>query len=117
MGILLATTRGSIQDIKGIDADTKLMFKTVWEIRQMSLVEMAIARAPFIDQSQSLNIYIDASIHPNVYAKVNALHRTAWSKGLKTGLYYLRIRPKYITYYYYVTQLHHNIRGQSQPAL
>lgn len=93
LGNLLATTRGSIQDIEGIDYDTKLMFRTVWEIRQRSLVEMAAARAPFIDQSQSLNIYINASTYPEACAKVNALHRTTWSEGLKTGLYYLRTRP------------------------
>nr|BDT63202.1 MAG: wsv172-like protein [Hemigrapsus takanoi nimavirus]GBG35360.1 wsv172-like protein [Hemigrapsus takanoi nimavirus] len=93
LGNLLATTRGSIQDIEGIDADTKLMFRTVWEIPQKSLVEMAAARAPFIDQSQSLNIHINALIYPNACAKVNALHRTTWSMGLKTGLYYMRTRP------------------------
>ncbi len=59
----------------------------------MSLVEMATTRAPFVGQSQLLNIYIDASTHPNMYAEVSALHCTTWSKGLKTGLYYLRIRP------------------------
>ena len=90
---LLATTRGSIQDIDGIDADTKLIFRTVWEIPQKSLVEMAAARAPFIDQSQFLNIHISASPYQKLFAKVNTLHRTIWSKGLKTGLYHLRKGP------------------------
>ena len=89
LGNLLATTRGSIKDIEGIDADTKLMFRTVWEISQRSLVEMAAARAPFIDQSQSLNIHLSAPTLP----QVNSLHRLTWSNGLKTGLYYLRTRP------------------------
>uniref|UniRef100_A0A0P4W8B1 Ribonucleotide reductase large subunit C-terminal domain-containing protein n=1 Tax=Scylla olivacea TaxID=85551 RepID=A0A0P4W8B1_SCYOL len=93
MGNFLATTRGSIQDIKGIDANTKLVFKTVWEICQMSLVEMVTARTPFVNQSQLFNVYIDASTHSNVYAKVNALHHRTSGKGLKTRLYYLRIRP------------------------
>lgn len=93
LGNLLATTRGSIQDIEGIDADTKLLFRTVWEIPQKSLVEMAAARAPFIDQSQSLNIHISALNYSKACAKVNALHLKTWHEGLKTGLYYLRTRP------------------------
>ena len=93
LGNLLAITRGSIQDIKGIDAVTKDMFRTVWEIPQRSLVEMATARAPFIDQSQSLNIHISAESFQKARAKVSSLHRATWSLGLKTGLYYLRTRP------------------------
>ena len=92
---LLATTRGSIQNIDGIDADTKLIFRTGWEIPQKSLVEMAAARAPFIDQSQSLNIHSSASTHQKAFAKVDALHRATWDAGLKTGLYHLRTRPAF----------------------
>ena len=93
LGNLFATTRGSIQDIEGIDTNTKYMLRTVWEIPQKSLVEMAAARAPFIDQSQSLNIHINADSFQKARAKVSSLHRATWNMGLKTGLYYLRTRP------------------------
>ena len=63
-------------------------FRTVWEIKQRTLVDMAVDRGCYIDQSQSLNIHMD---QPN-FGKLTSLHFHAWSKGLKTGMYYLRSR-------------------------
>ncbi|RRT86076.1 hypothetical protein B296_00001926, partial [Ensete ventricosum] len=63
-------------------------FRTVWEIKQRTLVDMAVDRGCYIDQSQSLNIHMD---QPN-FGKLTSLHFYAWSKGLKTGMYYLRSR-------------------------
>ncbi|EFC41994.1 ribonucleotide reductase [Naegleria gruberi] len=81
--------RGSIQNIQGIPDDIKELYKTVWEIKQRSLLDLAIERSPFIDQSQSLNVFISI---PSV-SKMSSMHFYAWSKGLKTGMYYLRTQP------------------------
>ena len=72
---------GSVQHIEEIPAEIKNLYKTVWEISQKSLIDLAIARAPYIDQSQSLNIYM---ADPN-YSKMTSMHFYAWEKGLKTG--------------------------------
>ena len=77
---------GSIQAIFGIPASIKKKYRTVWEISQKSIIEMAADRAPFICQSQSLNIHI---AQPS-YAKISSMHFYGWKKGLKTGMYYLR---------------------------
>ncbi|KAH1245783.1 Ribonucleoside-diphosphate reductase large subunit [Glycine max] len=79
---------GSVQKIPEIPADLKNIYKTVWEIKQRTLVDMAADRGCYIDQSQSLNIHMD---QPN-FGKLTSLHFYAWSKGLKTGMYYLRSR-------------------------
>ena len=68
--------------------DMRGVYKTVWEIKQKNLVEMAADRGAFIDQSQSLNVHIG---DPN-FGKLTSLHFHAWRKGLKTGMYYLRTR-------------------------
>lgn len=77
---------GSIQNIPGIPADIKELYKTVWEIKQRSLIDQAADRAPFICQSQSLNLFVES---PD-YRKLTSMHFYAWKKGLKTGIYYLR---------------------------
>ncbi|KAG0576267.1 hypothetical protein KC19_5G067700 [Ceratodon purpureus] len=79
---------GSIQQIDIIPDDLKKVYRTVWEIKQRSIVDMAAERGAFIDQSQSLNIHMD---QPN-FGKLTSLHFYTWSKGLKTGMYYLRSR-------------------------
>lgn len=68
--------------------DLRGIYKTVWEIKQRHLVEMAADRGAFIDQSQSFNVHI---ADPN-FGKLTSLHFTAWRSGLKTGMYYLRTR-------------------------
>uniref|UniRef100_J3LI42 Ribonucleoside-diphosphate reductase n=1 Tax=Oryza brachyantha TaxID=4533 RepID=J3LI42_ORYBR len=79
---------GSIQKINEIPDDLKAIYRTVWEIKQKTIVDMAIDRGCYIDQSQSLNVHMD---QPN-FGKLTSLHFHAWSKGLKTGMYYLRTR-------------------------
>jgi len=81
---------GSIQSIPEIPENLKTIYRTVWEIPQKSLIDMAAERAPFIDQSQSLNIFME---DPTL-AKLSSMHMYGWKKGLKTGMYYLRTRPK-----------------------
>jgi len=80
---------GSIQRVPNIPDDLKAIYKTVWEISQKSIIDMAADRGAFIDQSQSLNIHI---ADPN-YGKLTSMHFYGWKKGLKTGMYYLRTRP------------------------
>ena len=80
---------GSIQDIDEIPDNIKQLYKIVWEISQKKIVDMAIRRSPFIDQSQSLNIFM---AEPNVQ-KLTSLHFYTWKNGLKTGMYYLRSKP------------------------
>lgn len=84
----LIAANGSIQNIDEIPDDLKALYKTVWEIKQRVIIDMAADRGAFIDQSQSLNLFIS---DPN-YAKLSSMHFYAWKKGLKTGMYYLRTK-------------------------
>lgn len=79
---------GSVQGLAEIPADVQALFKTVWEIKQKTLIDLAADRAPYICQSQSLNLFISDP----TYAKLTSMHFYAWRKGLKTGIYYLRTR-------------------------
>jgi len=81
---------GSIQNIPNIPDALKAVYRTVWEIQQKSLIDMAADRGPYIDQSQSLNIFME---DPTI-AKLSSMHLYGWRRGLKTGMYYLRTRPK-----------------------
>lgn len=77
---------GSIQNIPNIPADLKALYKTVWEISQRTIVQMAADRGAFVDQSQSLNIHM----REPTMGKITSMHFTGWKLGLKTGMYYLR---------------------------
>lgn len=77
---------GSIQNIPNVPADLKALYKTVWEISQRTIVQMAADRGAFIDQSQSLNIHLK---EPTM-GKITSMHFAGWKLGLKTGMYYLR---------------------------
>ncbi|KAI4228825.1 MAG: hypothetical protein L6R36_001327 [Xanthoria steineri] len=77
---------GSIQNVPNIPADMKALYKTVWEIPQRTIVQMAADRGAFIDQSQSLNIHLK---DPTM-GKITSMHFAGWKLGLKTGMYYLR---------------------------
>ncbi|XP_044255608.1 ribonucleoside-diphosphate reductase large subunit-like [Tribolium madens] len=85
----IAEKNGSIQDIPGIPDDLKNIYKTVWEIPQKVIIEMAADRGAFIDQSQAMNIHIGT---PN-YGIMSSMHFYGWQKGLKTGMFNLRINP------------------------
>lgn len=90
MSNLLIQHRGSVQDIDIVPQRTKDIYKTVWEISQRSIIDMAADRGPFIDQSQSLNLHIQNPTR----AVLTSVHFYTWGKGLKTGQYYLRSNPK-----------------------
>lgn len=79
-------SNGSIQQIEGIPDALKEIYKTVWEIKQKALIDLAADRGPFICQTQSLNLFME---NPT-FSKLSSMHFYAWKKGLKTGIYYLR---------------------------
>lgn len=85
----ILANHGSIQNIPGVPDDVKAIYKTVWEISQKVILDMAADRGAFIDQSQSLNIHIE---RPS-YGVLSSMHFYGWKKGLKTGMYYLRTKP------------------------
>jgi ribonucleoside-diphosphate reductase alpha subunit len=84
----IIAANGSVQNISEIPADLKEVYKTVWEIKQRNIIDMAADRGAFICQSQSLNLFVE---QPN-YAKLSSMHFYTWKKGLKTGMYYLRTK-------------------------
>jgi ribonucleoside-diphosphate reductase alpha chain len=79
---------GSVQGIAALPAESRDLFRTAWELPQRALIDMAVARAPFVDQSQSLNLFLAA---PSI-GKLSSMYLHAWKSGLKTT-YYLRSRP------------------------
>jgi ribonucleoside-diphosphate reductase alpha chain len=81
---------GSIQHIKEIPEDIRNLYKTVWEISQKALINQSADRTPYVCHTQSLNLYMEDA----TFTKLSNMHFYAWSKGLKTGLYYLRTRAK-----------------------
>lgn len=82
----LIAANGSVQDIPEIPQNIKDLYKTVWEISQKAIIDMAADRGAYICQSQSMNVHIQ---DPN-FGKLTSMHFYAWKRGLKTGMYYLR---------------------------
>ncbi|KAK6090420.1 hypothetical protein P3W45_000517 [Vairimorpha bombi] len=80
---------GSIQNISKIPKDIRDLYKTVWEIKMKCVIDLAADRQPFIDQSQSLNLFVAKP----TYSVLSSMHFYGWRQGLKTGMYYLRTRP------------------------
>jgi len=87
-GIIAAN--GSVQHVEGLPDQLKAVYRTAWEIPQKSIIDMAADRGAYIDQSQSMNIFME---NPTM-AKLSSMHMYGWKKGLKTGMYYLRTRAK-----------------------
>ena len=84
----LMRANGSIQNIEGIPDELKELYKTVWELSMKDIIDMSRQRGYFIDQSQSLNLFMENAN----YAKLTSMHFYAWKSGLKTGMYYLRTK-------------------------
>ena len=82
---MLMLNNGSIQTIPNIPQHLKELYKTVWEISQKAVIDMAADRGAFICQSQSLNLFLESA----TVNKLGSMHFYAWKKGLKTGMYYL----------------------------
>jgi ribonucleoside-diphosphate reductase alpha chain len=79
---------GSVQGIADIPVDIQALYKTVWEMKQKTLIDMAAQRGAYVCQSQSLNLYV---ADPD-FRKLTSMHVYAWQQGLKTGIYYLRTK-------------------------
>ena len=79
---------GSVTGLVQVPEDIQNVFKTVWEIKQKTLIDMAADRGPYVCQSQSLNLFL---ADPD-YRKLTSMHFYAWRKGLKSGIYYLRTK-------------------------
>lgn len=84
----IVAANGSVQTINEIPQNLKDIYKTAWEISQKAVIDMAADRGAFIDQSQSLNIFMENAN----FAKLTSMHFYGWKKGLKTGMYYLRTK-------------------------
>jgi ribonucleoside-diphosphate reductase alpha chain len=90
MKLKMFEENGSIQNIDNIPEGIKKVYKTVWEMSQRSVIDMAADRAIYVCQSQSMNLFL-----PDVTpSKLNSALFYGWKKGLKTGMYYLRTLPK-----------------------
>ena len=86
---MIIANNGSVQNIDIIPDDVKAIYKTVWEISQKKVLDLAADRGAFICQSQSLNVHLQAPTN----GQLTSMHFYGWKKGLKTGMYYLRTRP------------------------
>jgi|TARA_B110000259_G_scaffold179190_1_gene218428 ribonucleoside-diphosphate reductase alpha subunit len=87
---LMIKSGGSVQNITDIPTDIKEIYKTVWEISQKVIIDMAADRGVFVDQSQSMNLFVESP----TLSKLSSMHMYAWKSGLKTGMYYLRSKAK-----------------------
>ena len=87
---LMVKAGGSVQNITDIPDDIKSLYKTVWEISQKVIIDMAADRNRFIDQSQSMNLFMESP----TMSILSSMHMYAWKSGLKTGMYYLRSKAK-----------------------
>src|SRR5210317_2107444 len=86
----LMASNGSVQEIDVIPDNLKELYKTVWEIKQKAIIDMAADRGVYVDQSQSMNLFVE---NPTL-SKLSSMHMYAWKAGLKTGMYYLRSKAK-----------------------
>jgi ribonucleoside-diphosphate reductase alpha subunit len=87
---LMVKANGSVQNIIDIPDNLKELYKTVWEMSQKTIIDMAADRGVYIDQSQSMNLFVES---PTI-SKLSSMHMYSWKTGLKTGMYYLRSKAK-----------------------
>ena len=90
MKVKIMLGEGSVQAITEIPIELREIYKTAWEMKMKSLIDMAADRGPFVCQSQSLNLFVES---PD-FQKLSSMHFYSWKRGLKTGIYYLRSRAK-----------------------
>ncbi|WP_007511343.1 ribonucleoside-diphosphate reductase subunit alpha [Pseudofrankia saprophytica] len=106
----IRAAEGSVQEIGELPDDLRVLFRTAWELPQRALIDLAAARTPYIDQSQSLNLFM---ADPNI-GRLSSMYSYAWSSGLKTT-YYLRSRPATRIQQATVTAATHTIPTQETP--
>jgi len=100
---MLIASNGSVQNIQGLPQELKERYKTVWEISQKAIIDMAADRGAYICQSQSLNLFVE---NANM-GKLSSMHFYAWQKGLKTGMYYLRSKAAVEPIKFSLSEKHH----------
>ena len=108
----LMVSNGSIQDFPDIPQNLKDLYKTVWEISQKVIIDLAADRGAYVCQSQSLNLFVE---NPN-FGKLTSMHFYAWQKGLKTGMYYLRSKAAVDPIKFTVSQKHQKTTVQGEEA-
>lgn len=104
---------GSVQNIDTIPQDIKDLYKTAWEIKQKVLIDQAADRGVYVCQSQSLNLFVEDAEFP----KLTNMHFYAWKRGLKTGIYYLRTRPKAKTMAFTLDPTAHKNKSPQKPVM
>jgi ribonucleoside-diphosphate reductase alpha chain len=109
----IIANHGSIQQIDIIPQDIKEKYKTVWEIPMRALIDMAADRGAYVCQSQSLNLWLE---DPN-YSMLTSMHFYGWSKGLKTGIYYLRRRGRHQAQQFTIEPEKTNNLGERDPEI
>ena len=108
----LMAANGSIQDFPDVPEELKDLYKTVWEISQKVIIDMAADRGAYVCQSQSLNLFVE---NPN-FGKLTSMHFYAWQKGLKTGMYYLRSKAAVDPIKFTLSDKHQKKFGASDQA-
>jgi ribonucleoside-diphosphate reductase subunit M1 len=86
---MIIANNGSIASFTNIPDKIRRLYQTIWEIKQIWVLKNAVARGPYVDQTQSMNIFLAIPDYQKLYSS----HFWAWSNGLKTGIYYLRSKP------------------------
>jgi ribonucleotide reductase alpha subunit len=86
---MILANNGSIANFSNIPKKIRRLYQTIWEIKQIWVLKNSLARSPYVDQTQSLNIFMGVPDYQKLYSS----HFWAWNNGLKTGIYYLRSKP------------------------
>ena len=108
----IIANKGSIQYIEGISEHLKEKYKIVWEIPMKHLIDMAADRGAFICQSQSLNLWLEDPSYNNL----TSMHFYSWSQGLKTGIYYLRRKPKHQPQQFTIAPSNQKVEPDNEPC-
>ena len=108
----IIANKGSIQYIEGISEHLKEKYKIVWEIPMKHLIDMAADRGAFICQSQSLNLWLEDPSYNNL----TSMHFYSWSQGLKTGIYYLRRKPKHQPQQFTIAPSNQKVESNNEPC-
>ena len=103
---------GMIGNIDKIPEDIRSLYKTAWELKQKTIIDMAVDRGAFVCQSQSMNLFLESP----EYNKMTMMHFYAWQQGLKTGMYYLRTKPKANTQQFTIDPKKKNVNKPSTPS-
>jgi ribonucleoside-diphosphate reductase alpha chain len=109
----IIASNGSVAHIPEVPADIKELYKTVWEIKQKRILELAADRGSYVDQTQSMNVFMEDAN----FAKLTSMHFYAWKSGLKTGIYYLRTKAAADPIKFTVDQQYINMSKQSTVAV